>query len=390
MCKIINQRVIKLNDYSAKRYIIKIMETVNNLKSMKYIVYLTTNLVNNKIYVGVHGTKNPDVFDGYIGNSINIFKCNNELKYPKIPFHKAVKKYGYNSFKRSTIQVFDTEEEARDLEAQIVTQEFIERNDTYNITLGGGMPPKHNKVVYQYDLNGKFIGEYLSLIDAAQKFNGNGNLIGIAANYKRTAYNSLWSYSKYDQLDIKEYNIYNPKIPVYMYAEDGSFIKCFTSMSDCCKELNVTLSRVQRAAKLGNKVNNYHLSLTFTPTYQKPVFNNITGDIHMYSIQGEYIKSYSNKSQLPKGFNENEINRAIKMDYTYKGYIWIRGEKLNKVNPKVNKTRTSRKIGQYSIDGKLIKIYNTLRLCRKDFPNVSKVLNGRASHCHGYTFKYIE
>ena len=81
------------------------------------------NLKNNKIYVGVHGTEDPNIFDGYIGNSINIFKCNNELKYPKIPFHKAVKKYGYNAFKRTTIQIFDTEEEALDLEEQIVKLE---------------------------------------------------------------------------------------------------------------------------------------------------------------------------------------------------------------------------------------------------------------------------
>ena len=33
---------------------------------MKYIVYKTTNLINNKIYVGVHRT-NPDIFDGYKG-----------------------------------------------------------------------------------------------------------------------------------------------------------------------------------------------------------------------------------------------------------------------------------------------------------------------------------
>ena len=35
---------------------------------MKYIVYQTTNLINNKIYIGVHKTVNPDIFDGYIGN----------------------------------------------------------------------------------------------------------------------------------------------------------------------------------------------------------------------------------------------------------------------------------------------------------------------------------
>ena len=48
------------------------METENNFITfiyIKYIVYCTTNLVNNKIYIGVHKT-NPDVFDGYMHRSI--------------------------------------------------------------------------------------------------------------------------------------------------------------------------------------------------------------------------------------------------------------------------------------------------------------------------------
>ena len=36
---------------------------------IKYIVYITINLCNGKLYIGVHKT-NPDVFDGYIGNGI--------------------------------------------------------------------------------------------------------------------------------------------------------------------------------------------------------------------------------------------------------------------------------------------------------------------------------
>ena len=44
---------------------------------MKYIVYLTLNKkskVNgiNKIYVGVHQTDCPDIFDGYIGCGVYI------------------------------------------------------------------------------------------------------------------------------------------------------------------------------------------------------------------------------------------------------------------------------------------------------------------------------
>lgn len=78
---------------------------------MKYIVYLTTNVSNNKIYVGVHKTENPSIFDGYIGNSINIFESNPELNNPKLPFHRAVKKYSYSSFKRETLAIFNTEKE---------------------------------------------------------------------------------------------------------------------------------------------------------------------------------------------------------------------------------------------------------------------------------------
>jgi hypothetical protein len=39
---------------------------------MKYIVYKTTNLINNYIYIGVHGTEDPNIFDGYIGCGVNI------------------------------------------------------------------------------------------------------------------------------------------------------------------------------------------------------------------------------------------------------------------------------------------------------------------------------
>ena len=41
---------------------------------MKYIVYQTINVVNNKVYIGVHKTETPYIFDGYLGCGGCIFK----------------------------------------------------------------------------------------------------------------------------------------------------------------------------------------------------------------------------------------------------------------------------------------------------------------------------
>jgi hypothetical protein len=51
---------------------------------MKYIVYQTVNKINNKIYIGVHGTE-IDEFDGYIGNGVSIYRPATYM-HPKTPF----------------------------------------------------------------------------------------------------------------------------------------------------------------------------------------------------------------------------------------------------------------------------------------------------------------
>jgi hypothetical protein len=55
---------------------------------MFYTVYKVTNLVNGKIYVGLHVTKNLD--DEYLGSGKQI--------------QSAVKKYGRENFKREYIK----------------------------------------------------------------------------------------------------------------------------------------------------------------------------------------------------------------------------------------------------------------------------------------------
>lgn len=86
-----------------------------------HTIYQTTNLSNNKIYVGAHST--DDLSDDYFGSGTNI--------------RRAIEKYGRSSFKKDILFIFETPEEMFTKEKEIVTPEFLKRSDVYNIVEGG-------------------------------------------------------------------------------------------------------------------------------------------------------------------------------------------------------------------------------------------------------------
>lgn len=88
---------------------------------MIYYLYRITNLVNNKIYVGVHKTNNID--DGYMGSGKVILS--------------AIQKYGMNNFKKDILETFENSEEMYAREKEVVTEEFLLREDVYNLRRGG-------------------------------------------------------------------------------------------------------------------------------------------------------------------------------------------------------------------------------------------------------------
>ena len=84
-------------------------------------MYEVKNNINGKIYVGVHKTKRLD--DGYMGSGKIIIS--------------AIRKYGIENFSKTILEKFNSEEEMLYKESQIVTDEFLDREDVYNLRRGG-------------------------------------------------------------------------------------------------------------------------------------------------------------------------------------------------------------------------------------------------------------
>lgn len=216
---------------------------------MKYLVYMTICLVNQKQYIGVHMTNNPDKFDRYLGNGVY---TNRPATYKKCktPFQCAVSKYGIDNFKRTTIAVFDTKEEAFKLEAELVTLEYIKRPDTYNIKVGGsgGCPESLKVAVHMYDIEGNYVKSFESGRDAATYLkvkDRNGSHICRAIRMGYLFHGFQFSYEKLPCMKKYVKNQYTgvrvgnttnhqcEKRPIGRYDSEGNLIETYACLRDC-------------------------------------------------------------------------------------------------------------------------------------------------------------
>ena len=97
---------------------------------LKYTIYKTVNLKNGKFYIGKHQTYNE--YDDYLGSGIAL--------------EKAIQKYGKSNFYKEILFIFDNEFEMNQKEKEIITEELLKDNKSYNIGIGGeGGPHFKNK-----------------------------------------------------------------------------------------------------------------------------------------------------------------------------------------------------------------------------------------------------
>ena len=213
---------------------------------MAYI-YKVTNKVNGKIYIGKTIRSIRARWNAHVSSSFRP-----DCKEYEFKFHRAIRKYGTDAFK---IEIIDDVEDAN--EANLREQHWISFYDSikngYNTTYGGegsvrysdefilsclksgikyedlskkyGMSrntlmtrsktltteeerverKRRNLIkangtpVYQYDLNGKYVGFFYSVQDARRK-TGINHIDAVARGVRRQSGGYQWSYEKADRM----------------------------------------------------------------------------------------------------------------------------------------------------------------------------------------------
>ena len=361
--------------------------------NLKWIVYCTTCSINKKIYIGVHKT-NPDIYDYYLGCGCY---ANNSATYnrAKTVFQRAIQKYGVKAFIRNTIAIFDNEDDAYALEADIVNEQFLQRTDVYNIAIGGksGCTIVCSKPCYQYSLSGIFIKQYNSYSDAARSLNRNLRTIQRAIKDKVKCAGYFITDIKYPVLDITKMHNYNlsNKIPVYQYNKYGKYECCYESIKDAATVLKYNETCIGRSIKLGILYKDKYFTCVFDLEFSNAKSEQINhSEVHQYDINGSYIASYRNMQEAKNKLGiKSDIYKAIRLNQLCGGFQW-RFEKLKCIAPIESKSGRSRKIGKYDKNECLIKEYHSLAECKNENgSSVQHVLSGRNKYSKGFQYKYL-
>jgi hypothetical protein len=223
------------------------------------ILYKTTNLINGKIYVGVHASNK--LHDKYIGDGVTSDadaireKVRIIERKGKTCFINAVLKYGYKNFKRENLQLFDTEDEAYLAEENMVDQAWVDADFNYNLCLGGRRGPanwgkdnhKFRGLIYAIDMNtDQILGEFESACEVRRMLGANqarvsGTLRGEARGWKHLFFSREPHNWKKEREDIllkqkaKTFNNHPDCVEIACYDLTGELYKTFPSKIEACR-----------------------------------------------------------------------------------------------------------------------------------------------------------
>lgn len=117
---------------------------------------------------------------------------------------------------------------------------------------------------------------------------------------------------------------------------------------------------------------------------------------YQYDLNGIFIKEFESISEAARMVNGNHsgickvLNGELNSAY---GFRWSLNKSIQLPPLQTNHTGSSKQIGQYDLDGKLLHIFNSTkeaaRFLNKSQGNISSAANGKRKTAYGYKWAFI-
>lgn len=309
-----------------------------------YFVYCHTNKSNNKKYFGITKQRPKDRWDSGHGYRSNRY------------FWSAIKKYGWDNFEHEIIAENLTEQEAKDMEIQLISDHnTTNREIGYNITLGG---ESGNGIILSQEARQKISiankGHPTSKETRDKISKAHKGKIGLrgrdSPNYGRKATEEtkrLLSashsgerhrlYGKSQPKETRDKIGVSKSIQVVQLDLNGNLIQEWKSLtnakeegfqdskiSSCCKGKRLT----HRNYVWMYKSEYYNLSQAELQSrleeIRKQVLKYANKSIVQLTLDGKFIKEWDSISSTTKyGFSKGTISNCCKYKQTsHRGYLW--------------------------------------------------------------------
>lgn len=302
-----------------------------------WYVYMHTNKINNKKYIGITGQER--YWDRWRSDGSG---------YKTQIFGRAIEKYGWENFTHEILEIVDSENVAL-VQEQYYIRQYKSDNPEYGYNISfGGVPtitglhnlPSMSIPVYQYNLNGTFVAEYPSMMEAERQTGiDNSAICACCKGVHAFTKDYIWSYEKHDRVppidkDKLRYErvVQKQEKPVYQYSLDGDFVASYISISNASKETDIDFRLISACClkKNGRKMAGgfiwtYDYNGDKISSYKK---ESVAKAVELYDLNGILLNTYDSIKEAVADLNlkqtaSSNISSCLKgrRDKAY-GYVW--------------------------------------------------------------------
>lgn len=363
-----------------------------------YVVYKHTS-PSNKVYIGITRQNPPEKRWGRNGNGYR----NNQH------FYNAILKHGWQNFLHEVLFAGLTEEQAMEKEIELIAEyNATNREFGYNISLGGNNVDKIP--VLQYTKSLEFVKRWSGAIDAEAEVGVSASMIAACCREKeQSAGGFVWRYEHPESVGNPKGHT-NPDTykSVDQYSGSGEFIATYIHITEASEKTGIDSSTIIKCCKdeqrkSGGFIWRYHGEEL---TQEHIEWCNETGredariSVTQYSISGKFIRIWESTNSITKelGYENTAIIRCCKGDQkTSYGFIWrYTGEELTEEYIEwCNSSDRKRAVIQYSLDGKFIRIYDSVTdacnaIGTDSTTSISVCCRGKRNKAFGFIWRYLD